>query len=241
MTLEKEKRVLVRGNTTVKCARCALAVAIGTMLSCFSTAVDADTIQSTYNGTSPAKSARYSLNGSAFTGISAGLFNWTRTGGTYAGDGAEGEYLTFCIELTEGLGIGNSYTFDVVDVADAPNSLGGMGATNADLLSQLWGQFFDASFDANHAAGFQLAVWDIVYDDDFNVSAGDFQVENVALFVDIANDFLSNLDDAGPRADLLAKTGRNIQDQIFVVPAPGAMALFGIAGLLVLTARRNRV
>ena len=90
---------------------------------------------------------------------------------------------------------------------------------------------------------FQAAIWNIVFDTDSDVGGGDFQI---ALGEDVTSDILSDansylaaLDGTGPMIELRAMTAPGVQDQIFIVPSPGAFALMGLAGF-VSRGRRRR-
>jgi len=223
--------------------RSTIAIALGAATAVGMIAPDAhaDTIEAKFNNVNPKKTVRYTADGGLnYAETHAGLFNWTRTGGTYAGDGAQGDYLTFCIELTEHISGGSTYTYDVVAPEDAPNALGGMGIADADRLARLWGTHFDAGFTSSEAAAFQLAVWNIVHDDDLDVTSGMFSVSNTDSYVSLANSFLADAENGGPREALLAKTADGAQDHLFAVPAPGSIALAGVAGLFAAGGRRRR-
>jgi hypothetical protein len=176
------------------------------------------------------------LVGNAGSG-KAGVYNWTRTGGSVAPPPAVGTgFVGFCIELESGISTGTEVTFTVELLKDAPKpdsalagppvGPGGMGAAKANLIKELWGENLGTIVDDETAAAFQIAVWEIVYDDGLSVSSGD-----LAFGADThagkdapgkAQDLLDSLDGTGSFASLMGLTsdlrpGR-YQDQVIEGP-----------------------
>ena len=184
---------------------------------------------------------------------------------TYVGalrftDAASTNYNLFCIDLAQNVSFGGNYTFQFTAVQDAPvTSSSGtpMGATKTDRLSLLYGSVFGSNISGytplttlNTAAklqGFQLAVWNIVFDSVFDWSVtnndGDFFVTSSdagsTAAIAEANAFLDTVQanvasGGGTRMSLIALTDstaqREIQDQLVPqdlmtsVPEPSAYA-----------------
>lgn len=201
-----------------------------------SAAASAASLTATFNSVGPYNSISVSTDGAAnFTGLPSGLMNWTKTGGDYAG--VNGNFTTFCIELTEYVSGGGSYVYNIVSPDLAPTSLGGMGLAKADELSELFGRFYAGlNFsDADEMTAMQISVWNIVYDGDLTLAAGPFQVTNGGAYYGLANAMLGALDGTGPHAALDAMAAVGVQDQI--VPEPASLALLA-AGLLLGRPRR---
>jgi len=218
------------------------AIAAGSMvLALVGGTVNADVIEATFDSVEPGMTINYTLDGGGnFSESRAGTFNWTRTGGDYAGGGAVGNFTTYCIELTQQVGYGNNYSYIVADPADAPVPGAGMGQAKADLLAELFGTFHRDDFTQQEAVGFQTAVWEIVNDDGVDLAAGDFQVTDSGVdYFDIAQGWLNALDGTGSMATLVAMTSRDVQDHIFMVPAPASMSL-ALLGLFAVSRRRRR-
>lgn len=208
-------------------------------------AARADVICATFNGVGPGSNGHYSFNGGADwsnTGA-AGHFNWTRTGGDYAG--AQGNFMSFCTELTEHISNGGNYCYTVAALEFAPSSGGGMGSAKADLIRELFGRYYTPAFGApltgTQATAMQLAIWEIVYEDDsFALGLGTGLVrltnDNIAAMT-VADAYLASLDGTGPLNNtIVVMSGAGIQDQI--IPAPGSLALLGLGGLVATRRRR---
>lgn len=198
----------------------------------------------TFNGIVPPTPITWSVTGGAFNNAgAAGFFNWDKTGGTYGG--VSGNFDAFCLELTETIQEPNSYTYKVVPLASglAPD---GDGANTFPLtplqvaqMEELWGRH-RGSITVASSTAFQLAIWEIVYDNNLIINGGgdslQFTAPTPAGDLALAQFFLSTLDGTGPTMTLDAFTHPTQQDQI--VPAPGTIALLGVGGLL--AARRRR-
>lgn len=202
----------------------------------------ADTIQATFNDITPGQGVNFTL-GANNSSTTAGVFNWTRTGGTYSGPGPSvGDPInSFCIELTQYISYGGSYTYNVVELKDASLHPVGMGQAKADMISALWGQHHSDSMTIDEAAAFQISVWEIVHDTGSDITSGNFKVTTVSGFVTLAQDWLSTLDLNGPKASLLAMSRDGYQDHVFEVPTPGAAGLMLTGATLFGVRRRRRI
>ncbi len=212
-------------KSTVSIGAIAGAVALA-----LTSAAGASVVTATFNTVGPSEVVTVTLNaGANTTQVHAGLMNWTRTGGDYTG--VSTSFWTFCTEITENVGGGGSYTYDVMSPEFAPNTAP-MGAARAALLNELFGRYIGVvNFSsATDMAAFQMAVWEIAYDNGVDLSGGDFQVTagNNASRT-LAQAYLDALDGTGPQVSVEAFVNAGRQDQI--VPTPGALALLGLAGL----------
>ncbi len=79
------------------------------------------------------------------------------------------QFSTFCSELTEFISPGQTYTYSSMTVADMPanGDSFAMGAFRAGLLQDLFDNHFEqaVSGSTTEAAAFQVAVWEIAYED----------------------------------------------------------------------------
>ncbi|HLO40694.1 MAG TPA: hypothetical protein VK176_06700 [Phycisphaerales bacterium] len=221
--------------------RLCAAVSAAAMSCAFASAA---TVTATFNSVSPSADGQFSLDGGANWGNTgpAGLFNWTRTGGDHTG--LQGDFLAFCTELTEHVSYGNSFSYTVDTIENAPTVMNGMGAAKADQMRELFGRYYTPAFvntlPAVQAVAMQLCVWEISHEQgsSLDLTAGTAQfVNNDAAAVALAQSYLSSIDGTGPRDySIYSLVGQGVQDMI--VPAPGTLALAS-AGLLAIGRRRR--
>jgi len=104
----------------------------------------------------------------------AGRFDWTVMsegpvdfGGHVFNNGDQ--FSTFCAELTGFMTPGETYTYGSIAVADMPanGDSTAMGAFRAGLLQELFDNRFQQAISGSttDAAAFQVAVWEITYED----------------------------------------------------------------------------
>jgi len=191
---------------------CAALALLGLIVS----GASAASVTATLNGMPEYRIFDTSLDGGAsFHRTSAGELHWTRAPG--------GEFDAFCIELTQRLGYGK-YTYDLLPMEN-------------NLLSELWGRDYGKIGDADTAAAFQLAVWEIVYDEPaLDLKGGMFRIKGAIesqAYFKTAQSWLGELDGSGPKADLLAMSNPRFQDQVTAAPLPAS--IWGGLGMLAMT------
>lgn len=178
--------------------------------------------------------------GSSWQTLSAGRFNWH--GAITNPVGLQGDFSAFCIELTQGVSVGNTYSsYEAIQLAAAPQPAASpyapMGVGDARLISDLWEKHRESLTTANDYAAFQIAIWEIVYDGGEDLSAGNFRMRNNNTVKNLAQGWLDGLNDEAPIATYLyALSHENKQDML--VPTPGAAGLMGLA--VIVAARRKR-
>ena len=206
----------------------------------------AETVYLDWGYTGLGHSVQWSNNGGAsfnsnFAGqLIANLDDSNGTNGTVGGVPVNGEYTMFCTELVQGAGDG---IFEVVDVGSAPVPGGGMGATKAQGIVDIYHDHSSTALATsggggtnNFSAAFQIAIWEIAHDYDgtaasLNLSGGTFEVQNVnATTMGHVATILNSvgLGHSMPGLYALVLDGR--QDMIILVPLPPT-ALLGVAGL----------
>lgn len=209
----------------------------------------ADVVNVKYTGKGSGSNVRITLNG-AQQDVFAGQLKHTFSGATGASSYINGTWITYCSDLTEHV-TSTSKAYIIVNIAQIP-ALGANAAAKSQALSRLYayaGNTGVASTASNDwATAFQLTLWEIVSDyspgssqEGLALTSGSFtarRTNNAALPTGIAslvNQFFSVATGDGPSVPLVGVTNAGAQDQIVMVPAPGAMALAGFGGLLAVT------
>jgi len=198
----------------------------------------ADTITAKITGVEYATSSYTTVgvkfNGNDLGSVIAGPEMWHQTAGsTLLGD-ASGNFLTFCVEINQDVHLGGTYAFSTGTVESAPTpgnpipGSSGMGAAKATLLDELWARHYADITNANSGAAFQVAVWDIVYDADFNLNAGNFKAYGNTSAINLAATWLTDIntnstDYTDP--NLIALKSDIYQDQVTFGPPPKAPPL----------------
>lgn len=148
----------------------------------------------------------WDLSANSSTSVIEGDFGSPKilTGAAVYGSNSS-RFTSFCIELGEQVLTNNVYTLNKVAVEAAPNpgigagassgaaSNGNMGAAKADLLRELYGNYYGqlatspvaglvnpANYLTVNAAAFQLAIWEIVFDTGNNLYSGEFLLRNTS-------------------------------------------------------------
>ena len=201
--------------------------------------------------------------GSAISGnTTAGRFNWTVTSGetingvTFnAGD----HFTTFCTELTQFISTGDEFTYSSVAVSSMPTvgQLGApMGSFRAGLIQELFNDHYATAVNGTltEAAAFQVAVWEIVYED--RLDDAESGLTTIAIAADAgANTFvISSNYDAVQQANLwldmltgnysedsslIGFGSESAQDQLLLVPLPAPLWLAGVGLAGVVFGRRK--
>lgn len=235
----------------------------------FGAGAEADTVMvdANFANISPGLNVNIHLTqpGSDFNGtVRTGVNNWMGSDGP---DYLNGSFQAFCIEIRQYLDKTSEFEIRPLDVAPVPDypagGQEGMGPDRANNIRKLWGEYFDDIFSdpntttqAINAAAFQLAVWELVYEDGATFSvlndtadddsvAGTFYVNyGSSGAVGLANSWLSAIQaDIGAdklnKANLIALTNDHYQDMVTVVPLPAGAGM-GLVGLALVMWRRKR-
>jgi hypothetical protein len=171
------------------------------------------------------------------------------------------QILTWCTEIYQGLDVGTAYTFNEVAAENAPGGAvapGPMGAIKATAVRDLFARWIDLSTgyvngsaedrDAKSAA-FQVVVWEITHENfsattasgivaQMSLSSGAFRSNLSGASAGWYTQMVQSLGVGGFQSTAIGgMTNDFAQDQLRLVPAPGAIALLGLAGF---ASRRRR-
>lgn len=226
--------------------RCMFALSVAGACASMSSAAH---VNATFNSVGPGVGVSVSIDsGANWLGTSAGLMNFTKNSG---GPDLANSYGAFCCDIPKHIGFGGTYDWNRSNLEDAPTPSSApfnpMGVAKADKISELFGRFRGGLSTNEQFGGFQIAVWTIIYGNGVLAFSGGDRFDSATFAVQgnlgagaNAQAFLAAVDGSGPRmGGLYALTSDSVngpQDQI--VPAPGAMSLGALGGLVI--ARRRR-
>lgn len=207
----------------------------------------ADTVTAKFTGTGKGtnvKAITETVTSNVFSGQLK--YQFSNPSGPLAA-GLTGNFITFCIELNQNTSSSNQ-TYTVTSLVDR------LGPTKAAAIAGVFAStglnplFNTASNDL--AAAAQLAVWEIVEDYDgtpgsISLTAGDFRATKTdgsplpAALTGMATSLLAAVETPSLSSlDFLAISNSSKQDQLVIIPAPGAAAIMALGGLAI--ARRKR-
>jgi hypothetical protein len=202
-------------------------------------AVQADLMEIKYDGPGAYGSLEVYANGHDGFYTKAGVLMFGKRFGEGEGDLWDDGSKTFggfCVELSQPAS--RKYKpYSIISLEEA------FGSTKADGLRELWGRFFQqdwiapTKYRSNGAEAFGAAVWEIVEDADWDVTAGPgFRCKRADT--DLANSWLSALDGTGPKAELRVLSNPTGQDYLVAIPTatpvpePATIGILGVGSLL---------
>ena len=167
-------------------------------------------------------------------------------------------YSTFCIQLYQGVDIGDIVDFQIVDIADAPEgppTPGEMGEIKSSMMQDLYARYYDETMLMNddYSTAFQLVIYEITHENfigttanefksEMNYSTGAFQWQAASSAISsLVADMTSKLGVGGWISDpsLVGLISEDYQDQAYYVPGPGALSLLVITGICARSRRRR--
>ncbi len=190
--------------------------------------------------------------GSTTKNVFAGQLKHTISGGIGPDAVYNGDWLTYCAELTQNTST-SVLPFSVVPLSALPGSAP-MGADKAAAILEVYAaagsQPHTTATSNDYATAFQLVIWEIIHDfapgsgaGGLSLTGGSFTARETngsalpASIVTIADTLFAAVGTGGS-ANVVGISNGSRQDQIVPIPAPGAAAMAGIG--LVLIARRHR-
>lgn len=128
---------------------------------------------------------------------------------------------SFCVDLDHFIGLPTEYEVEVLSTSQLLH--GGRAAW-------LYNSFAPTATTTLQAAGLQLAIWDVVYDDGDGLGTGTFRYTGglAAGAVTDANTFLASSAGKFSEAGYLKPTGTYGQAMLHTVPEPGTLGLLGL-------------
>jgi len=224
------------------------------------TSASADVLDMQYISMGPGADIRLHL-GAEIHDTFAGELNHEISNASAGYEHLNGMQRTFCPDRTQNVSASAAREFCLADIEDIPlaNDASPMGALKADALRALYASeastLLAGSLSNAYAAAFQLVMWEIV--DDFDGSAASIDVDagniivtaqddsalDAAILADISAltaNMMNSLASGGADFEgALGFTHASFQDQILLVPAPGALALLTTGGLMISRRRRS--
>lgn len=222
------------------------------VLACASGAAWGSMVNVQYTGTGKGSSVKATF-GSVTQNVFAGQLKHTISGGTGAAAMYNGNWLTYCTELTQNVNSGTNL-FSIVPISALPGSAP-MGWAKAQAIFDIYNFAgstpHTTSTSNDYATAFQLAIWEIIHDYSpitglagLSLTSGSFSATKtngspLSSAVTSIVQTLFNAIGAGAPANVVGITNDCYQDQILPIPAPGCAVLAGM-GLILGASRRRR-
>lgn len=169
--------------------------------------------------------------------------DWTRTDvpGPGVDDAVPMSFIAFGLETEQGTSNDRDYTYEAM----SPEAAGWTPA-RIDAMQTLWAQRIGDVLAGGEyeACAFQMATWELMYDQDRDLDTGAFQLMNepsLGNAKSMAQSWLNGIAQGSSwRPAMSIMLHEDVQDQIFAeIPSPGPALVAGL-GLAVAGGRRRR-
>jgi len=163
-------------------------------------------------------------------------------------------YTAYCVEL--GIDLFNpTVSYTAYDLLGGTTSSGGLSgpvtfdAIRTDRLQRLWGTFEASVNSIGSSAAFQLAIWELAFDNDQTLVTGTLFVSGAQFqlgVTDLAESYLSVIRSGGGVSVPLVllstnnggENGADSQD-IITTPTPAGASMLALGGLVAMRRRRR--
>jgi hypothetical protein len=183
-------------------------------------------------------------------------FHWTVDTALTDDSRFEPSFDAFCMEFENENDTTAWAVYDQADMADnVPIDGAGLGFSSFKLndqqvtdLSRLFGNYYAGLSTNNQYAAFQIAIWEIVYENrnnPYDTGSGDVSFTGNSSATSLADTYLATVTaGTGPLTGIVSLAAKGQQDMIVAVPLPGAslagLALMaGLAGIGAFRRRRR--
>lgn len=213
----------------------------------------AGSIDAAFLGTQQGLNVKVNLSGGV-RDVFSGQITYALSNGTDECADLSGTFVTFCSELTEFVS-GSTLGYSCVEIPATPfDNASPFSVERTQAVANLLAAYGDTAIsttDATFASAFQITVWELIYD--FNPGTGVSSIDPTSGSLIVTNTDTSSLASgvssyistfaaaamtSGSQNALFSIRNSGAQDQILLIPAPGSVALLGLAGLATLRRRR---
>lgn len=235
--------------------------AIAIISAAAASAASAGIVDVQYNSVGAGGTVQFVEIGQDARDVFAGELNHTISNGMGADAILNGAQRTFCPDIGEMVAFDQESYF-TTDIENIPTTDGGampMGAMKADAIRSLYsfsaGTLMAGGLSDAYASAFAIVIWEVVADFDgtaasidvaagnamFNKTDGTALNSDVLMLIDsLAADMVAAIDaGAGSFGGVVGLANIGRQDQLVVIPTPGALALMSIGGLMATRRRRS--
>jgi hypothetical protein len=175
--------------------------------------------------------------GATPTGVNAGTFLATLTGGSGAGFSDPFNFDAYCIDLTNTALLNTSFNVSI-------NPIDNLSTGNLQGVAWLYMTYAAGITDATHAAALQVAMWDVLTDGrGSTISTGNFQLldhdgaNDVGGYADTYLASLGNNNGTATAFRALDHTNDNVYQDVIgpmggpVVPEGNSLIMMGVSGI----------